>query len=82
VTAKSIGILQQLAEEGALAFETRKISINFEDVGHDENLIRQSIETALRFELVWLETKRDRYSLVADEDKQRIMDLELRLKGN
>jgi hypothetical protein len=82
VTAKSIGILQNLADVGALAFETRKISINFVDVGRDENLIRQSIEAALKFELVWLETKRDRYSLVADEDKQRIMDLELRLKGN
>lgn len=81
VTTKSIGILQSLAREKALAFETRKISVNFSDVGDDAILIKSSIESALRFELVWLETKRDRYFLVADEDKRRIGELESRLKG-
>jgi hypothetical protein len=82
VTAKSVGILQNLAVEGALAFETRKISINFFDVGDNADLIKASIEAALRFELVWLETKRDRYYLVADEDRKRIGDLESRLNSN
>jgi hypothetical protein len=82
VSSKSVGVLQGLAKEGALAFETRKISVNFSDVGDDEKLLKNSIESALKFELVWLETKRDRYLLIADEDKQRIDQLESRLQVN
>jgi 2-keto-3-deoxy-L-rhamnonate aldolase RhmA len=82
VSSKSVGVLQGLAKEGALAFETRKISVNFADVGDDEKLLKKSIESALKFELVWLETKRDRYLLIADEDKQRISELESRLQVN
>jgi 2-keto-3-deoxy-L-rhamnonate aldolase RhmA len=80
VSSKSVGVLQGLAKEGALAFETRKISVNFSDVGDDEKLLKKSIESALKFELVWLETKRDRYLLIADEDKKRIGELESRLQ--
>lgn len=82
MSSKSVGVLQGLAKEGALAFETRKISVNFSDVGDDEDLLKNSIESALKFELVWLETKRDRYLLIADEDKQRINQLESRLQVN
>jgi hypothetical protein len=82
VTSKSISVLKELSKEGALAFETRKISVNFSDVGYNESQIQNSIEAALKFELVWLETKRDRYFKVADEDKERIVQLESRLRGN
>jgi hypothetical protein len=81
ITGKSVSVLQQLAELRALAFESRKVSINFSDVGSDSEMIGNSIEAALRFELVWLETKRDRYSFIANEDKIRISQLESRLKS-
>ena len=80
ITGKSVPVLQQLSELGALAFESRKVSVNFADVGSSAEKIGNSIEAALRFELVWLETKRDRYSFIADEDSGRIDQLESRLR--
>lgn len=80
ISATSVPVLQALAQVGAIAFETRKVSVYFSQVGSDETLIANSVDAALKFELTWLETKRDRYSQIANEDEGRIQQLRLRLR--
>ncbi len=56
-------------------FETRKIVFKFVD---DENLLKRGLVLAMEFELLYLKNKCEFYSVMAQEDKERIVMLEKR----
>jgi len=57
-------------------FETRKVVFPIESRKYGEDIIH----TALKFELLWLQSKRRYYSRIKTEDEKRILMLEERLK--
>jgi hypothetical protein len=71
ITAKSIGVLRDLSRLNAHAFESRKISWFFDDIPPSDEEFTMNLEAGLRFELDWLESKRERYLRMADEDESR-----------
>lgn len=71
ISTKSIDVLRALAMAGAHAFESRKVSWFFSDIPPSDNEFVAQLEAGLRFELNWLELKRERYMRMADEDEAR-----------
>lgn len=61
-------------------FETRKIIFD-SALLNDKNNLRKGLESAVRFELLWLENKCNYYSLISKEDHSRIAMLKNRLKA-
>lgn len=72
VSKATAGLAVQLATDGALDyFETRKVLIRT-NPGVTVEGLRSDILSALRFELAWLEQKRETYAQVLVEDDGRI----------
>lgn len=72
ITKATVGLALQLATDGSLDyFETRKVLIRTTPGVTGEGL-ESDILSALRFELAWLELKRETYAQVLVEDDGRI----------
>jgi len=75
ISADSIPFIMRLSDK-IERFETRKVVISTKK---DPEKIKNAIEAALRFELQYLEFKRDYYNSMATEDLARIENLRHRL---
>lgn len=78
ISAKSTAVLRELSNVKAHAFESRKISWFFEDIPSSDKEFAINLEAGLRFELEWLESKRERYMRMANEDESRRASLKSR----
>lgn len=78
VSATSIPFFKQLPQGSLDRYETRKVI--FECSKALELEPEKGILKAVGFELLWLKNKRDYYSLIGNEDIQRITMLESRYK--
>jgi 2-keto-3-deoxy-L-rhamnonate aldolase RhmA len=75
ITVKSIPFLQDLVSSDLLdRYETRKVVFASSAVAKAE----KGIPLSLKFELLWLQSKRRYYGRARDEDEARIKDLEKR----
>jgi len=79
VSAYSLPFCRELSDKLLDRYETRKVI--FQCPGALEDNADKGILKAVGFELLWLKNKRDYYSLIAKEDKQRIIMLEDRYKN-
>ena len=78
VSAESLPFFRELPAGTLDRYETRKVIFGCPDaLGKDAD---KGILKAVGFELLWLKNKRDYYSLIANEDAQRIIMLESRYK--
>jgi 2,4-dihydroxyhept-2-ene-1,7-dioic acid aldolase len=76
ITAASLDYIRRLPSELLDRFETRKICFStIEALSHDTAC---GIATALDFELLWLENKRNHYNAISAEDAARIQNLQQR----
>jgi hypothetical protein len=71
ISAHSVPVLRQLSKIGAHAFESRKVSWFFKDIPENDQDFGAMLEAGLAFELAWLESKRERYLRMAEEDNPR-----------
>ena len=72
VSTRTIATVRSFVDEGVLDFfETRKVLISAADAPSEADL-RSEILVALKFELRWLEYKRDVYARIVSEDDARI----------
>lgn len=79
ITAKSIDFIKTLKAENLIdKYETRKVVFAIDSINANP---REGINTALKFELLWLKSKRRFYARIKAEDEQRIEDLEKRLSN-
>lgn len=77
IAKETLPLVEQYSQAGVLdKFETRKVVFPVEAYRHGE----QAILEAIRFELLWLQSKRRYYSRIKVEDEKRIEMLEARLK--
>ena len=78
VTKNSIEFIKALYSENLLhKYETRKVVF---EASFIEQNPEEGLELALKFELLWLKSKKRFYSKIKEEDEQRILDLEKRIK--
>lgn len=76
VTMESIDSLKKIRNVFLTRFETRKVVFNSEILNGKENLF---LKSAIEFELLALKNKHNYYSIIANEDINRIIMLETRL---
>jgi hypothetical protein len=77
ITKDSIKFIQKLYRSNLIdKYETRKVVFKSSFI---EKNPENGIELALKFELLWLKSKRRFYSKIKEEDEVRIIDLEKRL---
>lgn len=78
VTKNSIKFIKALYDENLIhKYETRKVVFKASSI---ENNPEEGLELALKFELLWLKSKKRFYSKIKEEDEHRIADLEQRIK--
>jgi hypothetical protein len=78
ITINSIDFIKNLYKEKLIdKYETRKIVFDANSINNNP---KEGIKLALTFELLWLKSKRRFYSKIKEEDEQRIIDLEKRIK--
>lgn len=80
VSIDSINFLNYLSRIKLNRFETRKIIFNKSCLKIKN--IKKGFLFALKFEVTWLENKRDYYNLIAEEDLSRIKELKKRWNFN
>jgi len=77
ITKNSIDFIQKLYSESLInKYETRKVVF---DACFIEKNPAEGIELALKFELLWLKSKRRFYSKIKEEDEYRISNLKERI---
>ncbi|HEV7287942.1 MAG: aldolase/citrate lyase family protein [Tsuneonella sp.] len=76
VSPDSIEPLRRIREVRLDRFETRKVI--FDAAILDGGPVRQGMEAAIEFELLWLQNKRNYYRTIAAEDETRIAMMEAR----
>ncbi len=77
ITKNSINFVKKLYSENIInKYETRKVVFEASFINKDPE---KGIELALKFELLWLKSKRRFYSKIQEEDESRIIDLEKRV---
>lgn len=78
VTKNSIEFIKALYGENLIhKYETRKVVF---EASFIEKNPEEGLELALKFELLWLKSKKRFYSKIKEEDEHRIADLEKRIK--
>jgi 4-hydroxy-2-oxoheptanedioate aldolase len=78
ITKNSIDFVKKLYFEGLInKYETRKVVFDAQFI---EKNPEEGIDLALKFELLWLKSKRRFYSKIKEEDEHRILDLGKRIK--
>ena len=79
VTKNSIEFIKALYGENLIhKYETRKVVF---EASFIEKNPEEGLELALKFELLWLKSKKRFYSKIKEEDEHRIADLEKRLNS-
>ena len=79
ISSDSINFITELINEQLLdKFETRKLVYHKDCV----KTISQGIKLGVKFELLWLKSKRRYYHRIKDEDEKRIVMLEKRLSND
>ncbi len=76
IAVDALSFLRELPKGLIDRYETRKICFSCPDALG--NKAEEGIETAVGFELLWLQNKRDYYASISSEDEQRIKMLEIR----
>jgi hypothetical protein len=76
VSIDSLEELRKIKQIHLTRFETRKVIFIAEAL--DNPKIEHGLEQTIYFELLWLKNKRDYYSAIENEDKDRIAMLEQR----
>jgi hypothetical protein len=77
VTKNSIEFIKNLYSENLIhKYETRKVVF---EASFIEKNPEKGLELALKFELLWLESKKRFYSKIKEEDEHRIADLKKRI---
>lgn len=77
INASSLEFFRSLPK-GLDGFETRKVIFEYKEGDNDS--LKQVINKALDFELLWLENKKRYYEKISKEDVKRIEDLKVRKK--
>ncbi|MCG3676896.1 aldolase/citrate lyase family protein [Aliarcobacter butzleri] len=78
ITKNSIEFIKKLQESKLIdKYETRKVVFESSHINNDPE---NGLEFALKFELLWLKSKRRFYSKIREEDESRILELEKRIK--
>lgn len=78
ITKNSIPFIKNLYTENLIhKYETRKVVF---DSSFIELQPEKGIDLALKFELLWLKSKRRFYTKIKEEDEHRIVDLEKRIQ--
>ncbi|MEI7904950.1 MAG: aldolase/citrate lyase family protein [Candidatus Firestonebacteria bacterium] len=78
VSAQSIPFFQKLPAKSLDRFETRKVIFKTDEAIKKDAV--KGILKAVGFELLWIKNKRDYYSIIANEDANRITALESRYR--
>lgn len=76
VSTDSVDMLREVASIHLTRFETRKVVFDADESRFDT--MAEGIQEALRFELLWLQNKREHYRRISVEDQSRIDLLESR----
>jgi len=76
ISTAALPALRKVSEIKLTRFETRKVI--FDGTSVTSPLIEDALLNAVHFELLWLLNKRDYYSAITNEDRQRIEMLESR----
>ena len=76
ISTAALPALRKVSEIKLTRFETRKVI--FDGTSITSPLIEDALLNAVHFELLWLLNKRDYYSAITNEDRQRIEMLESR----
>ena len=79
VANEAIPALKRFREIRLDRFETRKVV--FDGGAANDPKLEDGIQTAVKFETLWLKNKRDYYGQIAREDESRIAMMEKRIKG-
>ena len=79
VSPEGIEALRDIRKTRLDRFETRKVI--FDAAILDGSKAAEAMETAIEFELLWLQNKRNYYQNIASEDATRIEMMEVRQAG-
>ena len=80
MSTNSVKALNSIAFSHLTRFETRKVIFNAKDALSSN--IEEGLRSAVRFELLWLENKRNYYESLAREDATRIKMLQDRVSAS
>jgi hypothetical protein len=78
VSIESLSILKRISDIHLSRFETRKIIFSADCLNQSYDVMRSGLLSAVHFELLWLQNKREHYRMIEIEDEKRIEMLDSR----